>query len=118
MRTHPFRCVPLAAARVALSTRLLDAILRGGCALRDAPAAPSTDGGVDAFETLYGSGDAPELEPTPLPQPSLDGLRWNMPSVCSRGRIWLGSTVNEFVFVFNDELRSWDAAELYIMFMS
>jgi hypothetical protein len=41
-------------------------------------ALPSVDGGVDAFDALYGSGEAFELEPTPLPHPSLDGLAWKL----------------------------------------
>ena len=93
--THPFLCEPFAPARLAASwpTRFVDAILRG-CAFLDGP--PSADGGVEAFETLYGSGDAFELDPTPFPHPSLEGLGWK--SVWSRGRIWCGSTVNEFGF--------------------
>jgi hypothetical protein len=58
--------------------------------------APSVDGGVDAFDALYGSGDAFELELTPLPHPSLDGLAWKLgypPSPCPPpARICVGST--------------------------
>ena len=82
--------------------------------LRELPAAPSADGGVEAVDTAYGSGDAPELDPTPLPHPSLDGLWWKRASAGSRGRIWFGSTVNEFEF--NLELRSCWVGGLYIMF--
>lgn len=37
---------------------------------------PSTDGGEEALEVKYGSGDAVELDVMPLPHPSLDGLGW------------------------------------------
>jgi hypothetical protein len=56
--------------------------------------APSVEGGVEALDVLYGSGEAVVLI-WPFPHPSLDGLAWKLwyaPSGCSRDRICVGST--------------------------
>ena len=52
-------------------TLLVEANFRGWLVPEDEL---SADGGDDAFETTPGSGEAVELEFTPWPQPSLEGL--------------------------------------------
>ena len=77
--THPFRCDGLDAA----SPRLPAAPFLEGFLPEVFPFdGPSIDGGVEAFEVIYGSGEALELEFNPLPHPSLEGLGW---------KLWKGS---------------------------
>lgn len=64
-----------------------------GAGVRDEVDGPSVEGGVDALEVLYGSGEAFELELI-LFHSSLDGLVWkggNGPDVLT-DKIWVGST--------------------------